>query len=284
MKISIITPSLNSERYIESNLNSVHLRQDGDFSIEQIVIDGNSTDRTLDIIESFKEDHDANIRIIQGKDKNMYDAINKGLKSMNGDVWACLNTDDLYYPGIINVVANEFNKSPGLDVVYGYPDMIDENGKFLHTLYLPSFNLEYLVLRGYCLTILQPASFLRRSVLDKVGYFDISYNYASDYDYFIRVGSECKMKLIETSFTQFRQHPDAITCNETTRSVQTDETLSISQKYIDKFNINQRSLFFDNLKLYARQLKPDNLRYAITRLNEINKSNSWGCFLKDRIM
>lgn len=284
MKISIITPSRNSEKYIENNLKSVHLQQNGDFSIEQIIVDGNSTDRTIEIIEAFKEQHNANIKIIQGKDKNMYDAINKGLKAMSGDIWACLNTDDLYYPGVVDLMVKEFNEFPEVDIVYGYPDMIDENGNFLHTLYLPKFNLDFLVLRGYCLTILQPASFLRRRVLDKVGYFYVNYNYASDYDYFIRVGANCKMKLVRKSFTQFRHHPNAITCNADTRSIQTEETLSISKKYMDEFGIKQRSLLLDNLKLYANQIKPNNFRYIMVRLGDIVRTNSLSWFIKERML
>lgn len=284
MKVSIITPSFNSEKYIENNLKSVHLAHRGDFVPEQIIIDGGSTDRTIEIIKNFKEKSGANIKLLQGKDKSMYDAINKGLGIMEGDIWACLNTDDLYYPGIIDLVVKEFNKNPEIDVVYGYPDMIDEMGNFLHTLYLPEFDLEFLVLRGYCLTILQPASFLRKRVLDKVGYFDIQYRYASDYDYFIRVGSACKMKLLRKSFTQFREHPAAITCNQRTRTVQTEETISISKKYMEKFRIKQRSLLIDNIKLYLRQLRFKNLNYALVRIIELTKSNSWRRFLKERIM
>lgn len=283
MKVSIITPSLNSGKYIENNLKSVHLGQKDDFSVEQIIIDGGSTDQTINIINNFKIKYDANIKLIQGKDKSMYDAINKGLKAMDGDIWACLNTDDLYYPGIINLVVREFNKNPELDVVYGYPDMIDENGKFIHTLYLPEFDLEFLILRGYCLTILQPASFLRKRVLDKVGFFNIAYKYASDYDYFIRVGSKCKMELVRKSFTQFREHPAAITCNEKTRSVQTEETISISKKYMDEFKIKQRSLLLDNLKLYLMQVSFKNFRYMLERTNELTRTGSWRWFLRERI-
>jgi glycosyltransferase involved in cell wall biosynthesis len=284
MDVSIITPSRNSERYIKNNLKSVHLLQEGDFSLEHIIVDGNSTDNTVEIIQSFREEHDANIKLIQGKDKNMYDAINKGMKAIEGDIWACLNTDDLYHHGTVKTALDEFSSHPELDVVYGYPDMVDENGKFIHTLFLPEFKLDFLILRGYCLTILQPASFLRRRVIDKVGYFDINYNYASDFDYFIRVGANCKMKLIRKSFTQFRQHPEAITCNMTTRTVQTDESEAISRKYQEQFNINHRSLLYDNIKLYIAQMKPKNYPYAFDRVKDIITSGSWKCFLKERIM
>ncbi|MDK2831289.1 MAG: hypothetical protein PWQ75_1041 [Methanolobus sp.] len=284
MDVSIITPSRNSERYIEHNLKSVHLGQEGDFSLEHIIIDGNSTDRTIEIINSFKEEHDANIKLIQGKDKNMYDAINKGMKLMKGDIWACLNTDDLYYPDTIKTALNEFSLDHELEVVYGYPDMIDDKGNFIHTLYLPEFNLDFLVLRGYCLTILQPASFLKRNVIDKVGYFDINYNYASDYDYFIRVGASCKMKRVEKSFTQFREHPDAITHNENTRGIQTEESNYISHKYMKEYGIKSRSLLYDNLCLYKYQLKPANFPYTCKRIKEMTDIKVLKWFLKERIL
>lgn len=284
MKLSIITPSWNSEKYIENNLKSVHLEQKGNFSIEQIIVDGNSTDRTIEIIQKFKQEHNANIKLIQGKDRSMYDAINKGMKAIDGDIWACLNTDDLYYPGIIDIVSKEFSKLQDLDVVYGYPDMIDENGKYIYTLYLPDFNLDFLILKGYCLTILQPAAFFHKRVLDKVGYFDINYKYASDYDYCIRIGSKCKMKLIKRSFTQYRIHPDSITWgDEKRRSLQTEETKFISEEYIKKFNIKKKSLFLDNLKLYTHQMKINNLKYVLSRFNEITTSKSWSRFIKERI-
>ena len=214
----------------------------------------------------------------------MYDAINKGMKEVKGDIWACLNTDDLYYPDTIATVLDEFDSDQELEVVYGYPDMVDENGNFIHTLYLPEFNLDFLVLRGYCLTILQPASFLKRNVIDKVGYFDIDYNYASDYDYFIRIGATCKIKLVKKSFTQFREHPDAITHNKSTRCIQTEESNQISQKYKEKYGIKSRSLLYDNLCLYKRQLKPVNFPYACNRIREMTNIEVLKWFLKERIL
>jgi glycosyltransferase involved in cell wall biosynthesis len=285
MKISIITPSLNSEKYIENNLKSVHLQQkSGDFFIEQVIIDGNSTDRTIDIIKAFREKYSANIKIIQGKDKNMYDAINKGLRAMTGDIWACLNTDDFYYPETLSLIAAEFSSHPEIDVVYGYTDMIDEDEKFLHTLYLPEFNLSFLILKGHCLTIQQPSSFLRRRVLDKVGFFDIDYRYASDYDYFIRIGSECNMRLIKRSLTQFREHPASISSNNITRSSQALESLSISEKYIKKYGIKKRSLLFGNLNFYSKQLRSNNLKYIKNRIREVISSNSLKSFMQERVL
>ena len=161
MKISIITPSLNSAKYIDQNLESVHLHQNGDFSIEQIIVDGGSTDKTIDIVENFKACHHVDIKVIRGTDKNMYDAINKGLKNINGDIWACLNTDDQYNAEIFSTITKEFIENPTVDVIYGYIDQVDENGKFICTSYLPKFNFEFLIIKG-CLNINHPGIFLRK--------------------------------------------------------------------------------------------------------------------------
>ncbi|MDK2947128.1 MAG: hypothetical protein PWQ63_288 [Methanolobus sp.] len=283
MKISIVTPSLNSEKYIYQNLESVHLQQKGDYEIEQIIIDGNSTDRTIAIIEAFKEKHNADIKLVQGKDKNMYDALNKGLKLISGDVWACLNTDDLYNPGTLKLIGEEFINHPEIDVIYGYPDRIDENGTFLHTLYLPKFDQDYFILKKDCILIFQPSAFFRKRVIDKVGYFDINYNYASDYDYFIRVSSKCKMKLIEKSLTQYRKHGDAITCSDKTRSLQIKEASLISDKYISEFGIRQKSLFIWNANFYYKQFAPNNTKHILKRIKTITTKDSWIRFLRSCI-
>lgn len=285
MNVSIITPSLNSEKYIEENLKSVHSQRiDGDFSLEQIIIDGNSTDRTIEIIKNFRDTHNANIKIIQGKDKNMYDAINKGLKAMSGDIWACLNTDDIYNQGAINSVLKEFLKNPDVDVVYGYLDVIDERGDFLNTIYLPKFDMDYFVLKADCFIIIQPATFMRKNVLDKAGYFDINYNYSSDYEYFIRVASRCKMKLIGKNLTQFRQHENSITFNKDTRSVQMKESHLISKKYIDELKIEQKCLLFGNLRFYAKQFKLRNSKYIAKKINQIIVGGTLAEFVREKIL
>lgn len=280
MKVSIITPTLNSEKYILENLESVHLWQNKNIAIEQIIVDGNSTDQTIDIVKSFKQKYNANIEIIQSKDKNMYDAINKGLKAVTGNIWACLNSDDIYNPKAITLVVNEFNKNPDLDVVYGYLDIIDENGIFLRKKYLPKFNLNYLILRKHCSTINQPASFLQKRVIDDIGYFNINYNYASDYDYFIRVGSKCKMKLIKKSITKFRQHETSISYNKKSQNIQWNESDLISKKYIEDLSINQANLYKENLRYYIIQIKLINSRFLLSQILETAKSNSWKDYIK----
>jgi glycosyltransferase involved in cell wall biosynthesis len=284
MKVSIITPSFNSEKYIEDNLKSVHLQQEGDFTIEQIIVDGNSTDNTLAIIKAFKEKYNANIKIIQGKDQNMYDAINKGLKEMTGDIWACLNTDDFYNEGIFNIIVNIFNNNHNIDVLYGFPNMVDDKGHFLYTLYLPKFNLDYFILKANCLLIFQPATFLHSRVIDKVGCFNINYNYASDYDYFIRVASSCNIKLVNKSFTNYRKHNDAITCKKNTREIQVSEALKIRDVYMNLYNMHYKRIFYLNILFYLKQLKIVNVKHILRRINEHTKSKDWSEFINNSLL
>ena len=253
MKISIITPALNSEKFIETSLKSIHLSQSGDFSIEHIIVDGGSTDLTIDIINGFREKHASNIVILQGKDKNMYDAINKGLRNMSGDIWACLNTDDQYLPGILTEVVKEFENSPEIEVVYGQMEYVNEEGKFLYSEKLPSFNLINLVLAKGAFGIHQPATFMRKSVISKVGFFDINYNYASDYDHLIRVGNACKMSRLDKKMTKFRIHEESLSSSTKIRDRFISETEEITGKYMKKFGISNRNILL-YAELYLNQM------------------------------
>ncbi len=265
IKLSIITPSLNSEKFIKKNLQSIHLKQKGTHTIEHIIIDGGSKDNTIKIINEFKKKHEVNIKLIQGKDKNMYDAINKGMKLVTGDIWACLNTDDQYIPDIFSTIVDEFKKQPETEVVYGNLEYVNEKGNFERELYLPKFDIDFLILTKASANIYQPAAFLRKRVIKKIGFFNTNYNYASDYDYFIRVGLNCKLKQIEKPVTKFTLHDNSITWgNKKTASVQKKESEEISTKYIKE--TKKKSIRCALFLHYIKQMKLKNLKYLSKRL------------------
>lgn len=257
MTFSIITPTYNSERYILENLRSIHCSQNYN-AVEQIIVDGLSQDSTLEIIKKFKEEHKANIKIIVGRDKNMYDAINKGMRLINGDIWACINSDDQYYPDTLRKAASYFSKNPDVDVIFGDYDHVDENGEFVFRRFCyPKFNLDRLIRIGWCI-ISQPATFLKQSVIAKVGFFDDSYDYASDYDYFIRVGKVCQVKHINCLFTMDRLHDAALSAKYSEQMQ--DESQRIKQKYSDK-NYNSVIKFFDKICFEILSIRPINFKY-----------------------
>lgn len=270
MKLSIITPTKDSSQFIYDNLYSVFHQPITPHEVEQIIIDGGSEDNTLSIIDNFKSECGADIKILESKDdEGMYHAINKGMRLITGDVWSELNSDDVYLP-CFHDIFDIFTKQPAFDAVYGNVDMISETGKFIHTLYLPKFDLEYLILKGYCLTILQPALFLRTSTIDKIGYFNLNYKYASDYDFCIRLGTHCKLKKLPYSFTQYRIHPKSITWgNSSRRQIQSAETKQISEYYIQNMPVIRKNILLKDINMYANQIHFNNLKYISSRLKQI---------------
>ena len=177
--VSIITPVLNREEMIGRCLASVAKQSYA--RVEHIVVDGGSTDGTLDIIRSFERSHP--IRWISGPDEGMYDAINKGLDLARGDVLAYVNSDDLYFPWSLDVAARSLSR--GGDVVYGDLGMMMEReaGRRFFLQYYPSFDRTHYT---YEAALGQPSVFWTRSVVDRIGLFDASYKLIGDCEYWLR--------------------------------------------------------------------------------------------------
>ena len=109
-KISIITVTKNSEKYLERNILSINNQAYKNY--EHIIIDGGSTDKTLDIIHK----HRKKIKyFISEKDKGLYDAMNKGIKKSSGNIIGILNSDDIYYKDALKIVNKYFNKYSKID-------------------------------------------------------------------------------------------------------------------------------------------------------------------------
>lgn len=180
-RISIVTPSFNQVQYIEETMKSV-LSQDYPY-LEYLVIDGGSTDGTLDILRRYE----AYLHWVSELDKGQADAINKGFKQATGEIVSWLNSDDLYLPGVLHQVANYFSQHPEVDVVYGDYHLIDQAGRLLLTRREISFDYNILL---YGLNyISQPATFFRRDIFDRVGYLDDTLHYGLDWEYWLRIAS-----------------------------------------------------------------------------------------------
>lgn len=177
--VSIITPVLNRVEMIGHCLTSVAKQTYP--RVEHIVVDGGSTDGTLDVIRSFERSHP--IRWISGPDDGMYDAINKGLNLASGDVLAYVNSDDLYFPWSLEVAARSLSQEG--DVVYGDLAVIRERraGRRFFIQYYPSFDRTHFT---YEAALGQPSVFWTRSVIDRIGLFDASYELIGDCEYWLR--------------------------------------------------------------------------------------------------
>ena len=173
--VSIITPVLNRESMIGRCLASVAKQRYP--RIEHIVVDGGSTDGTLDVIRAFERSN--SIRWTSGPDGGMYDAINKGLAVAQGEILAYVNSDDLYLPWSVEVAARSLGQEA--DIIYGDLAVMAARRFFIQ--YYPRFDQKHYTYEG---ALGQPTVFWTRSVVDRIGTFDASYELIGDCEYWLR--------------------------------------------------------------------------------------------------
>jgi glycosyltransferase involved in cell wall biosynthesis len=221
LKVSIVTTSYNQAHFIDKTIQNVMEQNYPD--IEHIIIDGVSTDGTIDVLRKYNH-----LTWVSEPDEGQSDALNKGLKMVSGDIVGILNSDDLYKQGIIPLVLEEFKNNPDLDLIYGDCDYIDENGEVLFTYKAPAFNFKKLI--TCCYNYIPPmSSFFRKRVLDTVGLFDTNLNYTMDHDFFIRAGLKCNIKKLDYILSGFRIHDTSKTVTNILKMRR--ESYEISKKY-----------------------------------------------------
>jgi len=194
-KISVITVTKNSEKFLEENINSMKNQTYKNF--EHIIIDGKSTDGTVEIIKKHKNKIDY---WISESDKGLYDAMNKGIDVSNGDIIGILNSDDIYYPDALKIVNRYFAEQENLDFLFGTV----EKHKLMHGYYPDKIKWTF----GFYTTH-SVGFFIKKSSQMKIGFYDIRYKYSADYDLFYRMIVKKKMIGIATKKSEiigkFRQ-------------------------------------------------------------------------------
>lgn len=176
MKISIITASYNSEKTIEATIKSV-ITQNKKEIIEYILIDGGSTDSTMDIVEKYKEHFSI---IISEKDEGISDAFNKGIKLATGDIIGLINSDDILYRGAIENLKNSYE--PEIDVYYGDKIVIDP--VITSRSYQKADKLENI---KYSLPFCHQSCFISKKCYEKFGFYSKEYKYCMDYDLILKM-------------------------------------------------------------------------------------------------
>jgi len=198
--VSVITPSYNQAAYLEQTMLSV-LSQDYP-RIEYIVIDGGSTDNSVDIIKNYANQL---AYWVSEKDNGQADAINKGFARVTGDVIAWLNSDDYYLPGAVSAAVKIFDERPHVALVYGNMLAVDEHGKTFNTLNYKQLTLEDLL----CFQIIgQPAVFMRRSVLGNLK-LDSKFHFLLDHDLWIQIARRGNILHINQTWAAARYHAAA---------------------------------------------------------------------------
>jgi glycosyltransferase involved in cell wall biosynthesis len=203
MKISLVTPSYNQAQFIRRTIDSV-LEQRGDFELDYRVVDGGSTDGTLEILKSYGD----RLRWQSEPDKGQVDAINKGLRAATGDVVGWLNSDDVLLPDALARVASAFTAHPDREWLHGRCVIIDADDHEVRR-WVSAYKdfrsrhhtFENFLTENY---ISQMTAFWRRSVHADIGYLDPDIRFAFDYDLFVRLAARGEPIYIEDPIACFR--------------------------------------------------------------------------------
>lgn len=195
--VSIVTPSFNMAGLIEETIRSV-LEQDYP-NVEYIVVDGGSSDGTLDILKRYE----GRLRYVSEPDRGQTDAINKGFALTRGPIFAFLNADDTFLPGAVTSGVQAFTEHPDAGVVYGDAWFIDEKGERLGRYPVEPYEAGKLARRCF---ICQPAAFIRRDVYASSGMLDPERHCALDYDLWIRISRRYSMYKFDQIVANSRIH------------------------------------------------------------------------------
>jgi glycosyltransferase involved in cell wall biosynthesis len=207
-RVSIVTPSFNQSRFIEETLRSVLLQ--GYDDLEHIVVDGGSTDATLDVVRRYAP---FLASWTSERDDGQADAINRGWRRSTGELLGWLNSDDVLQPGALHGVALTLVEHPEADLVYGDDVFMDAASN--HSTPLPGepITADEMV-RTLRTPVPQPGFLMRRSVLERAGYLNPRWRVVLDRDFFVRVACVCRLHYRPGLVAAFRAHATSKSVSE----------------------------------------------------------------------
>ena len=232
--ISIVTPSFNSEKYIEECIQSV-LRQNYP-NYEHIIFDGGSTDGTVHIIKKYPH-----LKWVSEPDKGQTDAINKGFKLAKGEIITWLNSDDSYAADTFNKVSKLITNT-NYCWIAGNIIFIDENNKVFAK--KKPFYSEFLI-KYASASIYQPNVFFHSKILREIGYPDENFHAVMDLEWYIRINKKFKPLLVDEDFAIFRWHKDSKS-SSSKDTVHYDRYLNEKKIIIQKYS-NKLFVLFNNI-------------------------------------
>lgn len=230
-RISVIMPVYNAGKYIEEAIQSV-ISQNYP-NMEFIIIDGCSTDRSLDIIKRYRN---RIYILISEPDKGLGHAVNKGILAATGDYISWINADDRYCPGALNKVGKYLSNNHDVDLLYGEAGHIDKNGKLLCMHHAIPFDKDKL-LHKRCYIPCQ-AAFFRRDCLSYIGLLDTSLSWNMDWDLWKRFAvAGYKIQFLDERLGDWRIHDESLSYEKTgkVQFKRTLETLRSTRKYSEKW-------------------------------------------------
>ncbi len=251
MKISIVTPVFNGDKYIRETIQSIENQTYSNY--EHIIIDGASTDNTLNIIKEHSK-----IKWISEKDNGQSDALNKGFSFSKGEILAWQNADDLYCIDTFKTVVDFFTANPEVDIAYGFYQLIDSQGKKICNVHPIEWNKWKFIHGRFC--PVQPTVFWRRIAYERVGLLDTSLHYCMDVDFYSRcIRENLVFKRIPHLLGKFRIHDLSKTQNKKNEESVKNEYKHVLNKNFG-FTLIDR-LYFDLFQFRSKIAKDIKLNF-----------------------
>lgn len=249
--ISIITPSYNQADYLEKSMLSV-LQQDYS-NLEYIVVDGKSTDGSVEIIKKYENKLSW---WVSEKDEGQADAFNKGLQHAHGKYIGWLNSDDLYLSGAISEAINILESNPDIGFVFGDVQSINENDEITNIMRYGNWQLDDLM---QFKIIGQPAVFLRKDLVQEVGGLDSSYHFLLDHHLWLKLATKAPIKYSNRIWAAARFHATAKNVAQASKFGQE------AYRLVDWMKENQdiQNIFLQNRKKILAGAHRMNARYLL---------------------
>lgn len=206
MKISVITPNYNYDEFISQTIESV-LNQDYK-NIEYVIVDDGSTDNSVKIIKHYQNNNPHIIKLIEQTNKGQTNALNVALSQVTGDIICWINSDDMFCANVFSYIANEFNRDKSIYAIYGDIYIIDMYNNIIKLNKYLSFSYISAVFNGFGKEIPSNGIFWRNK--NKI-FFDESFDFAMDSEYWSRLLINKKIKKINIPIAKFRWHENAKT-------------------------------------------------------------------------
>lgn len=216
--ITIVTTTFNSEKYLRDTIESV-LSQKGDFTVEYIIVDAGSTDKTTSIVKEYPS-----IIFYSYPKSSMYEAINLGFKKGSGDLLAWINSDDLYAEGAFKKITDEFVLGE-YKIISGNTIYIDEIGSKMYKYNFLLSNARFLK-STRTLFLAQPSTFFDRKTYFNIGGLDLNLRYNADRDLFLRYLEVSKIKILKEVISNFRVHGANFSTLKKSEMVEEDEYIN----------------------------------------------------------
>ena len=200
-RFGVVTPSLNAERFFEATLESIWNQRSATIRIDHVLVDGGSTDATIEIASRYPSR-----TVIARDDQGMYDAVNRGMAMVKGDIVGYINADDEIAPGAFQIIADAFRTHPNAGWICGRVEYTDAEGGVLGRMKPVSLSLRSYVGLGWS-CIPQQTVWVRRSFWEQVGPFDLAYRNCGDYDWYARALRVQPPLILDQTLGRFRLHP-----------------------------------------------------------------------------